>query len=343
MYKKIQSEYNRFLSSKDKSNKTIFMKTLAQNIGTSLSNLYEIIKDALIIVKAYNLEDITEFSASTSYQKRNSKSIESNSSKRKTATPFINLVIKEFRSKMNINSIDEIINDFIRNRPNEIEDMVTICTSTFYNYVEDNKIPGFSKYELPMKMKRKVWERKKGKTKGKGISIEQRPFAPEDRSIFGHWEGDLIVSGTEGEGAILTLVERMTRYQITIKVANRKTNTIYKAFHKIRKFYPDFEPKDVFKSITFDNGSEFSCWEKIMKYLENQVYFAHPYSSWERGSNENGNKLLGYFIPKNSDISKYTMDFIMNANELINNKIRKILGYKSSLEMFNNQLAKLAG
>ena len=79
-----------------------------------------------------------------------------------------------------------------------------------------------------------------------------------------------------------------------------------------------------------------------MKYLKNQLYFAHPYSSWERGSNENGNRLLRYFLPKGCNINNYSEDFVMNANELINNKIRKILGYKSSLQSFNDQLAKLA-
>ena len=342
MYDKIQSEYNRFTTSKDRSSKTIFMKDLANLIGTSLSNLYEVINDGLITVRGYNWEEIIEFSATTAYNKRNNKSVESNASKREAALPFINLVVKEFKSDKNINSIDEIINDLIRNRPDEIEGMTTICTSTFYNYVEDNKIPNFDKQDLPMKMKRKTWERKEGKTKGKGISIEQRPFSPEDRSLFGHWEGDLIVSGSEGTGAILTLVERMTRFQITIKVANRKANTIYKAFHKIKRLYPDFKPQDVFKTITFDNGSEFSSWKKIMKYLKSEIYFAHPYSSWERGSNENGNRLLRYFIAKSSDISKYSISYIMYANELINNKIRKLLGYKSSLELFNDQLAKLA-
>jgi len=343
MYEFIQSEYNRFMSSKNKNvKKTIFMKELAQKVGTSLSNLYEIIKDGLITIIGYELEELIEFSARNAYNKRTSKSVESNSSKRVKAIPFITLVIKEFRSNKNINSIDEIIHDFRLNRFDEIKGMVTISTSTFYNYVEDNKIMGFNKRELPMKMKRKTWERKEGKTKGKGISIEQRPFTPDDRSLFGHWEGDLIVSGSEGSGAILTLVERLSRFQITIKVANRKANTIYKAFHKIRKLYPDFEPGDVFKSITFDNGPEFSSWKKIMKYLSSEIYFAHPYSSWERGSNENGNRLLRYFITKSSDISKYSISYIMNANELINNKIRKILGYKSSLEIFNDQLAKLA-
>ena len=348
MYEKIESEYNCFLFSKNnKIGKTTFMKKLALTIGTSLSNLYDIINDGLITVKDYDLRDRIEFNANTAWIKRTSKSIESNASKRIDALPFINLVIKEFRNAYNINSIDEIINDFKLNRKEEIEGMVTICTSTFYNYVELDKINGFDKHELPLKCKRKAKnEKHEGKTKGKGISIELRPFPPGDRNEFGHWEGDTIVGSTDikNSGAILTLVERKTRFQITIKCYDRKSLTIYKAIKKIKQKYPelkDYKLKEIFKSITFDNGSEFSKWKDIQKYLKTIFYFAHPYSSYERGSNENGNKLLRIFFPKSCNINDYTEDYLEHANELINTKIRKILGYTSSLELFYNELAKL--
>ena len=98
----------------------------------------------------------------------------------------------------------------------------------------------------------------------------------------------------------------------------------------------------IFKSITFDNGVEFSNWEDIAKYLNTSIYIAHPYASYEKGSNKNGNKLLRKFLPKSSNINNYTEDYVMNANELINAKIRKILNYKSSLELFTIELEKLS-
>lgn len=133
-------------------------------------------------------------------------------------------------------------------------------------------------------------ERKEGKTDPKGTSIEQRPFSPGDRTEFGHWEGDTIVGSSkiENSGAVLTLVERKTRFQITIKMYDRKANTVYKSIKKIKRKYPelsDFKLKDIFKSITFDNGVEFSKRKDIEKYLTTKTYFAHPYSSCERGSN----------------------------------------------------------
>lgn len=349
MYQKIESEYNHYMSSKDKKiGLTEFKVKLAEMIGTTTSNIYKIIKAGLITVKDYELNDRIEFNAITAYNKRTKKAIESNSSKRISSKPFVNLIIKELRSNYNINSVDEIINDFKRNRKDEIKDMTTICTATFYNYVEDNKIESFSKYELPMKTKRKSKnERKEGKIEPKGTSIEERPFNPDDRSEFGHWEGDTIVGGRNisNSGAVLTLVERKTRFQITIKMYDRKANSVYKAFKQIKKKYPelnDFNLKDIFKSITFDNGSEFSKWKDIEKYLKTKTYFAHPYRSSERGTNENGNKLLRIFLPKGCNINEYNENYIMQANELINTKIRKILGYKSSLELFFIELDKLA-
>lgn len=345
MYEFIQSEYNFFVSSKEKTiGRTAFMKQLSKVIGTSLSNLYDIFKDGIITVYSHDLTTRNEFSANTAWNKRNKKFGVSNSCKLNDAMPFINLVIKEFRSKMNINSIDEIIHDLKLNRPKEIEGMITICTSTFYNYVKANKIPGFDKKELPVISKRKPRNTKRsGKTKGKGLSIEHRPFETNDRSEFGHWEGDLVVGARTGDtGAVLTLVERKTRHQLTVKLKDKKATTVLKSFYKLQKLYPDFDVKKVIKSITFDNGSEFSCWNKVEKYLNCKIYFAHPYSSWERGSNENCNRLLRRFFPKGCNFNNYTENDVMTANELINNKIRKILNYKSSLELFNNQLALLA-
>ena len=217
MYKKIESEYNHYISSKNKEiGITEFKKKLAEIIGTTLSNIYDIIKSGLVTVYNYDLTERTEFSADIAWKKRTKKSIESNSSKRLSSKPFVQLIIKELRSDYNINSVDEIINDFKLNKKNEIEGMTTICTATFYNYVEAEKIEGFSKEELPMKLKRKMKnEKKKGKADPKGTSIEERPFKPNDRTEFGHWEGDTIVGSRiiPNSGAVLTLVERKTRFQ----------------------------------------------------------------------------------------------------------------------------------
>lgn len=164
-------------------------------------------------------------------------------------------------------------------------------------------------------------KKKSGKPKPKGKSIEDRTFSPDDRSEFGHWEGDTIVGSNKIKNscAVFTLIERKTRFQITIKCKDRKALTIFKAIKKIKQKYPelqDYKINEIFKSITFDNGAEFSKWKDIKKYLKIICYFAHPYSSYERGSNENGNKLLRKFLPKSCNINAYTEDYLMQANEL---------------------------
>ena len=147
--------------------------------------------------------------------------------------------------------------------------MTTICTTTFYSYVEKNKIDNFSKYELPVKSKRKSKnQEREGITPPKGTSIEYKPFSPNDRTEFGHWEGDTIVGSNkiENSGTVLILVERKTRFQITIKCKDRKALTILKAVKKIKQKYPelkDYQINQIFKSITFDNGVEFSKWKDI--------------------------------------------------------------------------------
>lgn len=186
MYDKIQFEYNYFISSKNNViGLTEFKRKFANTIGIPFPNIYEIIKSGLIEVYDYSLNKRIGFSAQVAWNKRTKKSVESNSSKRESSKDFINLLIKEFRSDYNINSIGEIINDLKINRQDEIKGLVTICTSTFYNYVEDDKIDGFSKKELSMKTKRKKRNQKKQrKANPKRISIDNRPFKPDDRSKF---------------------------------------------------------------------------------------------------------------------------------------------------------------
>ena len=154
------------------------------------------------------------------------------------------------------------------------------------------------------------------------------------------YKDELHITSTTGISAINVNGQTIHSWA-GIGIANKPIDEVIK---KIKQKYPelkDYKINEVFKSITFDNGVEFSKWEDIEKYLKTKTYFAHPYCSCERGSNENGNKLLRIFLPKSCNINEYTEKYVENANELINTKIRKILGYKSSLELFNIELEKL--
>lgn len=187
------------------------------------------------------------------------------------------------------------------------------------------------------------------KNKGKKIfdkippekSIERRPYEADRRSEYGHWEGDLVI-GKKTRGAVLfTLTERMTREEIIIKLPNKRAIEVSNALDKLeRRYKKSFREK--FKSITFDNGSEFRDWRSLEKSYDRRrkkprtnIYYAHPYCSGERGTNENSNRLIRRFIPKGTDITPITEEFIEYIENWINNYPRGIFNYKST-----NQILK---
>lgn len=165
-------------------------------------------------------------------------------------------------------------------------------------------------------------------------SIEYRPDEANKRSEYGHWEGDLIV-GKQGTTTVLfTLTERLTRQEIIMKLPNKKTETIAKALDKIEKKYGS-KFYQMFKTITFDNGVEFMGYkglEKSCRIKKNrtQIYYAHPYRSCERGTNENNNRMIRRWIPKGKDMTNIKVTFIKEIEDWINNYPRAMFDYKSS-------------
>ena len=170
-------------------------------------------------------------------------------------------------------------------------------------------------------------------------SIDFRPQEANNRSEYGHWEGDLVV-GKDGKGAaLLTFTERKTREEIILKIPSKHAVNVAKSIDKLeRKYKTEFKNK--FKTITFANGGEFrdykaieKSYDKRKKEVRLQVYYAHPYRSGERGSNENANRLIRRFIPKGTVITDISEEFIQQVEDWINNLLRPMFGYKSSLEM----------
>ena len=167
-------------------------------------------------------------------------------------------------------------------------------------------------------------------------SIEHRPIEANTRSVYGHWEGDLVI-GKRTRGAVLfTLTERMTREEIIVKLPGKKAEYVKKALDMIEKKYKNLF-YDKFKSITFDNGSEFRDWrsleksyDKRKKSIRTRIYYAHPYCSGKRGSNENANRLIRRFIPKGTDINAISEKFIDQIQTWINNYPRAIFNYRTS-------------
>jgi len=169
-------------------------------------------------------------------------------------------------------------------------------------------------------------------------SIEYRPKEANTREIYGHWEGDLLIGKATKGAVLLTLTERKTREEIIVKLPDKKSVSVSRALDKLERKYKDtFYIK--FKTITFDNGPEFrtykdlekSCIRKKKKRLE--VYYAHPYCSGERGSNENNNRLIRRFIPKGTSITNVSEEFIQWIEDWMNNLPRPMFKYKTSLEV----------
>ena len=216
-----------------------------------------------------------------------------------------------------------------------------ICAKTIRNYVHKGGILELKTTDM---IYRKVYkEKNKKKYTSNKIpaekSIEFRPVEANTREEYGHWEGDLIIGKREQSSALFTLTERKTREEIIVKIPGKKAEYVIAALDKIeRKFKNEFKQK--FKSITFDNGPEFRDYKGLEKSYDKRkkskrvsVFYAHPYRSGERGSNENNNRLVRRFLPKGTDMTPISDEYIQWVEDWINNLLRPMFGFKSSLQV----------
>ena len=231
----------------------------------------------------------------------------------------------------------------------------SLSVPTIYKYIAKGLFLNLTQEELPRhgKKKHKYKKVKKNKSASRapaGESIEQRPEEIDGREEFGHWEGDTVYSGKgkrKTTRALLTLTERKTRKEIIIAIPNRKAETVVKALDALERKLGARRFRAIFKSITFDNGTEFAAAEELERSCVNKhlprtkVYFCHPYSSWERGTNENTNGMIRRRFPKGTNFAAVTNAQIVQAENWINNYPRKILGYKSSEIVFRECLREL--
>lgn len=165
------------------------------------------------------------------------------------------------------------------------------------------------------------------------ISIEERPAEVADRIIPGHWEGDLIM-GRSNTSALGTLVERTTRMTFLVKLKDKDATAVRKAFAKeFRRL-----PEALKHSLTYDHGQEMAEHKLFTKSTRIQVYFAHPHSPWERGTNENTNDLIRQFFPKGTDFSKISLKKIKRAQDMLNDRPRKTLEFLTPHEVFSKLL-----
>ena len=161
------------------------------------------------------------------------------------------------------------------------------------------------------------------------VSIRERPASVEDRAVPGHWEGDLI--GGSRNSYIATLVERHSRYVMLVKVANKDTQSVVSALikqsHKL--------PRELYKSLTWDRGKELADHKRLTMATDIDVYFCDPQSPWQRGSNENTNRLLRQYLPKGTDLSVHSQTHLNSIARQLNERPRKTLQFETPADKFN--------
>lgn len=161
------------------------------------------------------------------------------------------------------------------------------------------------------------------------ISITERPAEVADRTVPGHWEGDLII-GKDQQSALGTLVERTTRYLLLVALHGRDAYTVRTTFaHAVQKL-----PRYLKRSLTYDRGMEMAEHALFTKETKIQVYFADPYSPWQRGTNENTNGLIRQYFPKGTDFRTVTKQEIRRVQDRLNDRPRKVLGFLKPDEVF---------
>lgn len=218
-----------------------------------------------------------------------------------------------------------------------------VSFKTIYNFTKRTR--GLKKYLFEKGKKRRqrvVRARNFGKAAPKKINISERPQEANERTEIGHFECDLIVSSKKGTGGILNLVDRKTRKSFCRKVTNLKSETVLASLLGILLSLP----KEVIRSITFDNGSEFSytAMVKLKKYFPGLlIFYADAYCPWQKGTVENNNRLYRAIYPKGTDFGSIEPQFIYNANFRVNSKRKKCLNFITPNQAFKAELKTLLG
>ena len=230
----------------------------------------------------------------------------------------------------------EQISNYLR-----LEFEIAVSTESIYQFVLSDKVAGGDLYRHlrhSAKQRRKRYGsgyNSRGQLKNR-VSIDERPAVVDKKSRVGDWEIDTII-GKRHQGALVSIVERKSRYTLIGRVTSRDTVEVGTTTMNLLSPF-----KDYVYTITGDNGKEFACHETLAENLNASFYFAHPYSSWERGLNENTNGLIRQYVPKGSDLTPLTQKDIQKIMSRLNGRPRKCLGYKTPEAIFFKAIGLLS-
>ena len=267
------------------------------------------------------------------YRAEFAEDLAQNRCQRKRFKQFTESVISRIKDKLADHWPPEVISVHLKTEKN-----IDISYELIYQYLAFDREQGGRMYLLlphrgkkykkrNLKTQRRVW-----KTAKKRKSIDDRPSVVAEKAEIGHWEGDTVESKGH-QGGIATFVDIKSKFLIIRKVKDKSSICMKDAVVFAFKSFPK-----IAKTLTLDNGTEFALHDKMEKELNTQVYFAHPYSPWERGLNENTNGLIRKFYPKGTDFSEYTNEDILQVQNLINDRPRKLLNYQTPKEVLYKDL-----
>jgi len=214
----------------------------------------------------------------------------------------------------------------------EFEGVLQISHEIIYQHIYADKRNGGDMHEhlrsqKPHRKRYASGQERRGTIKNR-VSIDERPAIVAEKSRIGDWEGDTVI-GKSHKGGLVTLAERKSRYVLAGHIRSKHADGVTTSINGLLMPY-----KDRCHTITFDNGKEFAEHEKMAKALKADIYFAHPYHSWERGLNENSNGLLRQYFPKGMELIDITEAQVLAAVEKLNHRPRKVLGFRTPHEVF---------
>lgn len=308
----------------------LHFRSIANLVNCSIGTISNEIKRGMCEKKGVRGRN-PEYSAKRGQKAYENNRLRSHKDYKVTAdNPFILWVIDCIRNKQW--SIDACVGYARKNKL--FDEEFIVCTKTLYNAVWRGII--LNPMDLPEALKRNTARHNSRKNKRHyGTSIEERPLEFSSREICGHWEIDTVIGRkNKTESVVLTLVEKKTDFYIAIKIPGKTSEAVLAAMEVLREEYGDSFFSEVFKSITADNGSEFEGLSVLEEYGV-KVFFAHPYSSWERPQNERHNRIFRRYVPKGKSIENFTAEQILCFADEMNALPRKILGYSSPEELFD--------
>ena len=233
-------------------------------------------------------------------------------------------------------------------KENGLKFRTKVCRVTLYSYIEKGVFLKISNKNLLRKgnRKKKSNEKEAKKLPNVGHSIEKRSREINARESFGHWEGDTVIGINKKGETVLTFTERLTRMEVIMKSPDKTSASTVRMLNRLERRIGSVNFRKIFKSITFDNGTEFSDTNGIeyspyTKKKRTTVYYCHPYCSSERGSNENQNGFIRRFIPKGVPISSFSNSYIEYVQNFINDYPRAIFNGENSRKRFTKELEKL--